>query len=103
MKEEQYKFSSCMGCGYCCTKSPCVVFPMSSFAFDIDGSQIVNHLRWRGCPELTWDGTRHWCGIALLSDEKKREKVMCDLSIGAGCSSSLNSWRREPLQDRRIK
>jgi hypothetical protein len=77
----------CVGCGYCCIKSPCNTFMTHS---------THTFTKWRGCPGFRWDGTRHWCGL-MLKDEKLKEQE----HVGKGCCSSLNSWRRGPLQDRR--
>ena len=67
-------FSPCVGCGYCCLKAQCGV------SFERYGVQIL-------CPALGWDGKRYKC---VLYESHKE-----DLAIGAGCSSSLNSWRQD--------
>lgn len=78
--------SPCIGCGYCCSKAPCVI-AFLHYDYDIDH-----------CPALEWDGERHWCQLA-----REVPGAAGKLSVGAGCSSGLNSWRLEPLQDRRLK
>jgi len=84
----------CIGCGYCCNKSPCGIFMIH---------RTHTFTKWRGCPELQWDGTRHWCGLMLSKEGEERQKLMDLEHVGKGCCSSLNSWRKEPLQDRRAK
>ena len=84
LKQRELSTSPCIGCGYCCTKAPCMVALMH-YNYDIDA-----------CPALEWDGKRHWCQLA-----REVPGAAEKLSVGAGCCSGLNSWRREPLQDRR--
>jgi len=71
----------CVGCGYCCMKTPCDasrrLYP---------GATI--------CPQLFWVMDRYECGlmkIAGLVGEGYRE----ELAAGEGCCSSLNSWRQD--------
>lgn len=80
----------CCGCGYCCITAPCGAFPVE----DVQ--------KWRGCPELEFDGERHWCGLVLRASDDIKETLYAGLAIGAGCCSGLNSWRREPIQDRTV-
>lgn len=75
------KTSECVGCGYCCMKTPCDasrrLYP---------GATI--------CPQLFWVMDRYECGlmkIAGLVGEGYRE----ELAAGEGCCSSLNSWRQD--------
>jgi hypothetical protein len=76
-------YPPCIGCGYCCHQGICFVAK----------EQLGYH---KGpCKALVWDGERHWCGLVLKDSSLKRP-----LAIGEGCSSNLNSWRREPLRDR---
>lgn len=88
----------CIGCGYCCTKSPCGIFMMYNELL-----HVTSTTRWRGCPLLQWDGARHWCGLMLSKEGEERKKLMDLEHVGKGCCSSLNSWRKEPLQDRCVK
>jgi hypothetical protein len=82
------KFAQCIGCGYCCQKVQCVP------SLEVHGpSEGV-------CPSLQWDGTRHFCGLMRRPDPQGAQ-YRARLSAGAGCSSSMNSWRQEPLKDRR--
>jgi len=47
------------------------------------------------------DKKRHLCQLVLgAATEEGRTYFKHALAIGAGCCSPLNSWRREPLQDR---
>ena len=75
------KTQPCVGCGYCCMKTPCDasrrLYP---------GATI--------CPQLFWVLDRYECGlmkIAGLVGEGYRE----ELAAGEGCCSSLNSWRQD--------
>lgn len=76
-----HKAKPCIGCGYCC-QVPCTL------AFFKHGNDILRD----GCPDLIWNGKRWICKNA-----KTHEKA---LSIGAGCCSPLNEYRRrgEPIQ-----
>jgi len=42
------------------------------------------------CPALYWNGKRYCCALADISKAARRS-----LQIGAGCTSSLNSWRED--------
>jgi hypothetical protein len=79
--------SKCMGSGYCCVKAQCQV-------------SLQKHGVQKLCPELDWNGSRHVCKLMLLPGNEG-EFYRKGLYAGEGCSSSLNSWRREPLKDRR--
>lgn len=75
------KTRECVGCGYCCMKTPCDasrrLYP---------GATI--------CPQLFWVLDRYECGLMKISGlvgEGYRE----ELAAGAGCCSSLNSWRKD--------
>ena len=76
--------SDCVGCGYCCLKVPCPI------AIRIYGMGVSV------CPELQWNGIRHVCRLVMLPDPLSAEYRQ-DLSIGAGCCSSLNTWRKEVI------
>lgn len=78
--------NDCIGCGYCCTKAPCLL------ARRIHGAGVTE------CPELIWEQNRHWCRLPRVQPH-----YIYDLHIGAGCCSPLNSWRREPLISRLSK
>ena len=81
-KDAQRKTSGvpCVGCGFCCIKSPCPLavkmYDLSSFYGGVTAS----------CPVLSWNGERHICAHA--------EQYRGILAIGKGCLS-LNSWREE--------
>lgn len=79
--------SACIGSGYCCVKVQCSI-------------SLAKHGQQKLCPELDWNGKRHVCKLMLLPG-KAGARHRADLYEGAGCCSSLNSWRREPLKDRR--
>jgi len=81
------KFSpyDCVGCGYCCRKTPC------AFAVWRYGNELNDDYgKGKVCPELRWSGKRYWCRLI-----KKDKKVAKTLGAGLGCSSSLNSDRRK--------
>ncbi len=69
------KFSKCVGCGYCCLQSPCAV---SVSIYGITGL----------CPALHWRESRkrYLCSIFKVAVKQFSDE---------GCSSSLNSWRKE--------
>ena len=64
-------FPPCVGCGYCCLKSQCIISERKYGRQDI-------------CPALYWNGDQYRCNVWREID-----------GIGAGCCSSLNSWRKE--------
>lgn len=67
-------FAPCVGCSFCCVKAPCAL-------------SVELYKGKEPCPALYWNGTMYRCGLAPLFGE--------ELAIGAGCSSSLNSWRQD--------
>jgi hypothetical protein len=67
-------FPSCVGCSYCCRQATCLL------GVKLFGAQYP-------CPALFWNGGKYRCKLA--------ENFKEDLYIGCGCSSSLNSWRKE--------
>ena len=69
------EFPQCVGCGYCCLKAPCAI------------SVDVYKGKREPCPALYWNGSMYRCGLAKLWTD--------ELAIGAGCSSSLNTWRQD--------
>ena len=77
------RVAECVGCGYCCMKAPCV-----ASARLYPGA--------KHCPQLVWsdDLGRYRCHLSMLPGSVG-ERYRNELSIGAGCCSSLNSWRRD--------
>lgn len=73
----------CVGCGYCCRKSPCVL------AYITYGIVTREDNR---CLALKWDGSRYWC--ELCRDPEKGEDRRKGLAIGDGCCCPLNSDRQ---------
>lgn len=73
--------SPCLGCGYCCLQAQC-------------GLSVRVHTYKEICPSLYWGEARkrHLCraveGDLIVTNGK-------ELSIGEGCCSPLNSWRKE--------
>ena len=76
----------CVGCGYCCRKTPCGV------VLGRPGGRKVPRMYEDGqaCPELRWDGKRYFCQLVLANPDMKHL-----LAIGEGCCSSLNSDRKK--------
>lgn len=79
--------AGCIGCGYCCTKSPCLV-------------------SWRllgisdKCKFLHWNGKRHLCLLITNNEGEERKKYEEELSIGTECSSPMFNTFRQELKDR---
>ena len=75
------KTRECVGCGFCCMKTPC----------DVSRRLYPGAER---CPELRWNGERYICNLMTISgplgDLYKKE-----LHAGAGCCAGLNSWRND--------
>ena len=72
----------CVGCGYCCTESPC-------------GLAIATHIAWKSpCPSLAERHGRKWCQLVLEAEGQQKRDRMKHLAIGAGwCSPLFNSVR----------
>jgi len=87
----------CIGCGHCCVTATCE-FGLRQF-----GNQHLDDKE--TCPALVWDGKRHICDYMVNErfTDALRERIKDTLHAGAGCCQGLNSWRREPLQDRTVK
>lgn len=86
-----YNYNPCVGCGYCCLKAPC------SAASRIFGDYV------RPCPFLEWRESRYYCKLTETNSDQKWDYRQ-ELAIGAGCCSSLNTWRtdvknRTPKED----
>lgn len=73
----------CVGCGYCCMKTPC------------DASRRL-YGNIDSCPQLTWsdDKNRYFCGLMMIGGSLG-EDYRKELYAGAGCCSGLNSWRKD--------
>jgi len=80
--------NQCIGCGYCCVSATCVA-GVEKFGVS------------KPCKGLKWDdeNKRHYC-ILCIGENQSSFFYRKHLHIGEGCCSNLNSWRREPLQDR---
>ena len=84
------KVSKCVGCGYCCMKTPC------------DAARRL----YKGateCPQLEWSekNDRYICGLMVLPGllgQGYRQELHC----GAGCCSNLNSWRQNVRKRSRV-
>lgn len=79
--------ADCVGCGYCCIKVVCFV------AQRLHGSGLTE------CPYLEWNGKRYACTL-VMGEGTITATYRKELSIGAGCCSSLNSWRRSVVPRR---
>jgi hypothetical protein len=71
----------CLGCGFCCLKSPCVLGQMRY------GSEPTTR-----CPGLVWKETRYICQI--IEDRPEDDSLRIELAVGEGCCCGLNTWRR---------
>ena len=79
-----YPANPCVGCGYCCLKAMCWI-GLSKYGFN------------KRCPALTWSNTsnRYFCKLA--QEDAATANKLC---VGAGCSSDLNTWRKN-VRERR--
>ena len=73
----------CVGCGYCCIKTPC------------DAARRL-YGTIKECPQLIWDDqtSRYNCGLMIipgLIGEGYRQ----ELHAGAGCCCGMNTWRKD--------
>ena len=76
----------CIGCGYCCLKARCGV---SMEHYDTDQKR---------CPGLVWSDNekRYFCLLMRYGDKTYPSQYFKDtLYEGEGCSSGLNTWRRD--------
>jgi len=77
-------YPACVGCGYCCKKAPC---PLGVLLFDASAP----------CKGLIFKEGRYWCQPLIKSTGVAkgvvRKRLEGNLSIGAGCCSSLNTDR----------
>ena len=73
--------AKCVGCGYCCMKTPC------------DASRRL-YPGVKICPQLLWLDDRYECGLMKISG-LVGEGYRKELAAGEGCCSSLNSWRMD--------
>lgn len=71
----------CIGCGFCCRQGPC----------------SLGHEGAHGhCALLRWDGSKWRC--SFMNDcmpKEAKQAIMAAVAIGAGCCSSLNTYRRK--------
>ena len=87
--EVEPAYPPCIGCGYCCWKCVCSVGRNRGLRYSA-----------APCPLLVFHDGRHWCSVVEEAQGSYRELVCHNLSIGAGCCESMNSWRFEPIIDR---
>lgn len=87
-----------MGCGCLLIGGPDWVMTPPNLPTDLANRkmQITKRGRMDSCPICRASST---CG-AILAAPLEADRLRASLSIGKGCCSSLNSWRREPIQDR---
>lgn len=74
-------FQKCVGCGFCCMKAKCYASARLYPSAD-------------SCPALIWSesDTRYICNLMTIPG-KVGEGYREELYAGAGCGSSLNTWR----------
>jgi len=77
------KTKSCVGCGFCCLKTPC-------------GASLRLYGTTTRCPALRWDtdGKRYACRLMQLPGVIG-ERYRAELYAGAGCCAGLNTWRKD--------
>jgi hypothetical protein len=88
------KPGDCVGSGFCCKKAPC-----GYAAHNYDVLKYWGEGK-PGCPDLEWDAKeeRYWCGmVRKIQDPSRKEFVMEDLAMGAGCCCSLFNSAREKI------
>ncbi len=71
----------CVRCGFCCSQALCM------FAVAKCGPKTR-------CPFLRHVGKQYLCGLIEDAKGEEKRRLMEDLSIGAGCSSGLNTRRK---------
>jgi hypothetical protein len=78
-----YPVRECVGCGYCCIKTPC------------DAARRL-YPGARSCPQLLWieQESRYKCGLMMIAGPVG-QGYKSELYAGAGCCSGLNSWRKD--------
>jgi hypothetical protein len=73
----------CIGCGWCCRKSPCSFY------------QLEAKEAWHGCPHLDWKDDRWVCGKYIEEQDPRWKAYMAHtLAFGEGCCCNLNTYRR---------
>lgn len=80
-KKEKLSVKACVGCGFCCRKTPC------SVATRIWGKGLEK------CPVLIWDGKRYWCDLCRKPGQIGIEYRQ-ELAAGEGCCCGLNTDRQ---------
>lgn len=86
---------SCIGCGYCCVKCPCVFGQILHYFKDFKDR----------CPYLKWKKTRYVCYVMDGHVQKKKEttqeyliSVMVKELLCGKCENPKNHWRRDVKQ-----
>lgn len=82
------KVIDCVGCGYCCSKTPC-------------GASLQIHNGVMPCPSLIWNKQeeRHYCNLCAIPGDIGKH-FRDELFVGAGCCCGMfNNWRPK-LKDR---
>ena len=72
---EELVTRDCLGCGFCCRKSPC-------FLGEIDPQK-------KYCKHLVWNGEKWRCELIL-----KSKTIGKALYAGEGCCSDANTYQR---------
>lgn len=73
--------AECVGCGYCCIKTPCAV-------------SIRLYPGAKKCPQLEWTNDRYTCGLMTLPEPLGAD-YRKELYANEGCCCALNSWRKD--------
>lgn len=89
MLERQKSEKKCVGCGYCCCHSPCVIAM---------ASHVLRGEPWRPalpCLHLQWDSQkqRHWCGVYRW---RVLGKNLFFIGRGDNCIMPDNAFRSGP-------
>ena len=78
-------YPACVGCGYCCQKAVCVV----GLLHYGPGEKTSGD-----CKFLLTDDGRYWCQLILQAEGEKKKRLMKEMAIDCGCSSSMLNTQR---------
>lgn len=92
----------CIGCGFCCRKSPCgeilkrITWSDVTCGFDYTFDKTGKEGNWEkdGCPALEWSGEKWRCSLYTEeSSSCKKQFIAESLFFGEGCCSGLNTYQ----------
>jgi hypothetical protein len=89
---------TCVGCGFCCKESICLVG--IRYFISLDKEIKLADLK-DGCPALTWNGQRYVCELVSIPGQEG-EDLREDLNIGTKCCSPETNWRND-IKERKNK